>query len=311
MTIKKSRGQKNQLGVDELELTKYQRDSYKIFGDIAKKWLKKEQTLETNLLYARFQIRAEAYMAYVLTSAFVSIIVGIIVLLLHLFIFSSMPYLSIPIIKIMIYLSPMLFFVMTYLLLMSAPSIKASERKKNIDMNLPYATNFIAAMASANVNPASIFKGLSKQTIYGEVQKEALWIIRDIELLGKDFITALRDAIERTPSQKFQDFLQGIIVTSISGGELKSFFIQKSESYMSECIIDQKRLLETLGILAETFVIVVVAMPLFLIVMMSVFMMTEAEGGTSASYLYMIIYFMTPASQVGFIFCIKSTVPMV
>lgn len=294
-----------------MELTKYQRDSYKIFGGIAKKWLEKEPNLERNLLQARFKIRGEAYISYVLMSAIISLFFGFVIVGLHLFVFYSIFYLSIPLLKILIYLSPLLFFLLTYMILMIIPSIKANERKKNIDLNLPYAVNFISAMASANVNPAEIFKGLSLQKIYGEVQKEALWIVRDVEVLGKDFITALHNAIARSPSQKFQDFLQGIIVTSISGGDLKSYFIQKSKSFMGESVIEQKRLLETLGLLAETFVIVVVAMPLFLIVMMSVFMMTEGGGGSSSSYLYMIIFLMTPSAQLGFIYAIKSTVPMV
>lgn len=293
-----------------MELTNYQKYSYKVFGIFASNWLKNEPILEKKLQQARLRIRPEAYMAYVLMSAMVSIIIGFVIIALYFFIFSSIFQLSIPFLKVLIYLSPLLLSLMTYMSLMATPSIKAGERKKNLDMNLPYATNFIAAMASANVNPANIFKGLSKQTIYGEVQQEALWIVRDIEILGKDFISALHNAIERSPSTKFQDFLQGIIVTSISGGELKTYFVQKSQAFMNESVIEQKKLLETLGILAETFVIVVVAMPLFLIVMMSVFMMTEGEGGGSASYLYMIIFLMIPASQVGFIYAIKSTVPV-
>lgn len=209
----------------------------------------------------------------------------------------------------LLFLLPLLLFIGVFFGILLAPSIKASERKKNIEMNLPYAINYIAAMASANVHPLIIFKGLAKQKIYGEVQKEAAWIIRDVEILGKDLITALRLAIERSPSSKFQEFLQGIITTSVSGGELKPYFISKSAGYMKDNHMDQKKRLETLGILAETFVTVVVAAPLFLLVMISVFTLTEA--GASTTILYMIIFLMIPVSQAGFIFTIKQAVPEV
>ena len=208
-----------------------------------------------------------------------------------------------------IFLLPIILFTSVFLGILIYPAILASERKKKIEANLPYAINFIAAMASANVHPFVIFKGLAKQNIYGEVQKEASLIVRDVEILGKDLITALRFGIERTPSPKFQEFLQGIITTSVSGGELKPYFMAKSIGFMKDNQLEQSKSLETLGILAETFVTVVVAAPLFLLVMISVFAMTDS--GASTTFLYLITFLMIPVSQAGFIFAIKQAVPEV
>jgi hypothetical protein len=108
---------------------------------------------------------------------------------------------------------------------------KFTDRKKKIDVNLAYAINFISAMASAGVTPTEIFKSLSKQRIYGEIRDEALWIFRDISILGKDIISAIKANINRTPSEKFKEFLQGAIVTVQSGGALKPYFMAKAEQY--------------------------------------------------------------------------------
>ena len=74
--------------------------------------------------------------------------------------------------------------------------------------------SFISAMASADVNVDVIFKELSRQEIYGEIKNEAEWITRDTELLGIDILTAISKAAQRTPSIKFQEFLQGVVTTS-------------------------------------------------------------------------------------------------
>ncbi|NOQ54956.1 MAG: type II secretion protein F, partial [Thermoplasmata archaeon] len=185
------------------------------------------------------------------------------------------------------------------------PGMRANARKNNIDRRISYAMSFIAAMASADVNVDIIFKELSRQPIYGEIQKEAQWINRDIDLMGVDTLTALSDAASRTPSDKFQDFLQGVVTTARSGGKMKPFFIMKADQYMKERRIEEKKLIETLGVLAESFVTVVVAAPLFLIVMISL-MATMGSGGTDyIMFLYAIVFGMIPGSQIAFIILIQ------
>ena len=164
-------------------------------------------------------------------------------------------------------------------------------------------------MSSANVNIDVIFKELSKQKIYGEIQREAQWITRDIELMGKDILTALKDAANRSPSPKWQDFLQGVVTTSASGGQLKPFFLMKADQFNKDRRIQEKSLMETLGMLAETFVTVVVAAPLFLIVMMSLMATVNASSGNFIILmLYVIVLVMIPMSQLGFIVLISSMV---
>jgi flagellar protein FlaJ len=193
-----------------------------------------------------------------------------------------------------------------YFVLMNSPSSAARSRRKDIDTRIPHAMNFISTLASADVTVDVIFNELSKQKIYGEIQNEAQWITRDIELLGKDVLTALRDAATRSPSVKFQDFLQGVITTTLSGGHLKPYFIMKSEQFQRLGKLESKQNQETLGMLAESFVTVVVAMPLFLIVMMSLMALVGKTGGSSILLLYMIVFLMIPFSQFGFIIAIQS-----
>jgi flagellar protein FlaJ len=115
----------------------------------------------------------------------------------------------------------------------------------------------------------------------------------------------LQKAIARSPSEKLQDFLQGIITTASSGGSLKQYFMAKSEQFMKENRLQQEKDLQTLGVMAESFVTVVVAAPLFLIIMMSTMAMMGQQGGDTL--LVATIFGLIPVAQFVFGFLIYDT----
>jgi flagellar protein FlaJ len=195
--------------------------------------------------------------------------------------------------------------IMAYMMLLGSPHSKAKRRGRDIEKRIAAAMSFISAMASADVNIDVIFKELSRQKVYGEISQEAAWITRDTELLGSDILTAIKKAAKRSPSAKFQDFLQGVITTSTSGGQLKPYFLLKAEEYQKENKLALKSQMETLGMLAESFVTVVVAFPLFLVLILAI--MAIVGGGDPdfmVMMLYLIVLGMIPVSQFGFIFVI-------
>lgn len=250
------------------------------------------------------KIRSEEYLSYVWMSTIIAMVVGVIAGIfigpvLDVFLGGGL----------FLYGSGILVAVLTpvgtYFGLKFSPNMKASSRAKKIDKKLPDAMSFIAAMSSADVNVDLIFKELSKQPLYGEVREEAEWITRDTELLGIDILNALQRAADRTPSEAFRDFLQGVITTSSSGGKLKPYFTSKLKEYQDnrKLIVQQK--METLGMMAESFVTVVVAFPLFLVVIMAIMALMGGMGaGDPIPFLYAIVGIMIPGAQAGFIFII-------
>jgi archaeal flagellar protein FlaJ len=204
---------------------------------------------------------------------------------------------------------PILAALTLQLLLYVLPDLRSMTRARDINAKLPYALNYITTMASAGATPEAIFASLAKQPIYGAVADEAAWITRDIRILGMDIITALGRAIDRSPSTKFQDFLQGAVTTLTSGGELRQYLLNKAEQFIYENRQDQRKFLDGLGVLAESFVTVVVAGPLFLIVILSV--MTSMGGDADQVLVlgYTLVLFLIPASQAGFAMAIKTMTP--
>ncbi len=259
-----------------------------------------DPALEDNLLKAHMRVRADEYMAQVYAT---TLIVGIVTVAAGvgvgvLFLLSGQFLIGL----LLLVLLPLLGPVGTFFALQGTPASKAKERGRKIDRKISPAMSFVSAMASADVNIDQIFKELARQKIYGEVAEEAAWITRDTELLGVDILTAIRNGAQRSPSKRFQDFLQGVVTTATSGGQLKPYFLLKAEQYERENKLEQLQRVETMGLLAETFVTVVVAFPLFLVIIIAIFAIIGGGGAFMIDVLWGIVGAMIPLAQFGFIF---------
>jgi flagellar protein FlaJ len=204
-------------------------------------------------------------------------------------------------------LLPVMIGGVTYLVNLQMPGSKAKARAKRIDAHLPYAVNFISAMAAAGITPTEIFHSLSKQDMYGEIKEEASWVYRDVAMLGTDIITSIKANIKRTPSTKFKEFLQGTVVTVTSGGSLKSYFMAKADQYMRENRQAQKQAMESLGIMAESYVTAAVAGILLIMIVIPLMMMISGDA-SQISFLYIIVFFVVPLIHTGFAIVIKGMV---
>lgn len=187
---------------------------------------------------------------------------------------------------------------------LSLPTAKSKNRGKNIDRYLPYATNFINTMSLAGISPAEIFETLSTVKLYGDIQKEAQKITTEIELMGIDTITALKNAIHISPSEKFKEFIQGMIGVIQSGSELGPYFNRCVEKYMNSDLFERRRNLESLAIMAEAFVVTVIAFPLFLVIIFSIMGLTS--GGVSFDFLFILAFGILPMAYFGFYIMMKS-----
>jgi archaeal flagellar protein FlaJ len=286
-----------------------ERLAHRIFGKLAKSGAERNAHLRLALLRAHIPLRPEAYLANIY---FLAVGVGLLALLplIGLWYGQFAGHWTIgPLLLVFLIPAPFFLAALVYLLGLVLPDMRAITRARDIQAKLPYAINYISTMASAGATPESLFATLAQQPLYGEVSREAAWITRDIRMLGTDVISALQRAIDRSPSPKFQDLLQGTVTTLTSGGDLKTYFNGKADQFIYENRQDQRKFLEGLGVLAESFVTVVVAAPLFLIVILSV--MTSFGGSAQDTLLigYALVFLLIPLSQFGFGWTIKVMTP--
>lgn len=287
----------------------FDRFAYRLFGRLAGASANANGHLRASLQKAHLALRPDAYLAATYLTVVITV-AGTAVPVVLVALAQSAGWIQVPG-RLYLFLvpAPLILGIMVYLLALVLPDVRASQRARKVDAKLPYAINYLSTMASAGATPQVLFAGLARQPVYGAIAQEAAWISRDLSVLGKDILAALGAASERTSSARLQDLLQGIVTTLSSGGDLKSYLNNKSEQFLSENRQDQRRFLDSLGVLAESFVTVVVAAPLFLIIILSV--LTTFGGSVEDSLLlgYALVFLLIPLSQLGFAWAISTMTP--
>jgi len=203
--------------------------------------------------------------------------------------------------------SLIIFGGLTYAVFIMYPSVEAGNRRRNIDASLPYAINYVTSMSTAGITPAEVFRLLGDSPIYGESSVESRYIAREIDIFGRDLIDALRLVSSSTPSKRMKEFLQGAMASIASGGNLTDYFRTKADQYALENRQTQKLFLDTLGLIAESYVTAMVAGTLFLIILQSI--MSVMSGDNRPMFLYAIVYIMIPLGSIAFVIMISSMTP--
>ncbi len=184
----------------------------------------------------------------------------------------------------------------------SGAAREAKRRGDMIEKYLPYAASYTAAMSAANATPAKIFRSLAmNKEIYGDVADDAAMVYRDVTLLGYDLITAMKLSVDRAASVWLTEFFQGMIGTLTAGGQLKLYFLNRAEHYMRENRTRLGQFLESIALLAESYIVVAVAMPLFLIVMLVIMFWVSGSGAEmSEGMLYGIVLGFIPMIHIAY-----------
>ena len=153
-----------------------------------------------------------------------------------------------------------------------------------------------------------IFEGITHEELDAifEISEEAKLVVKDVELLGFDFISALRNFAAATPSTNLRTFIQGAMTNALSGGEMGTYFVSKAQEAMEENRKKFTEFIETLGLISEVYIIGLVAAPILVIVMFAAMMML---GGASPMILMGIIYGYIPLGSVMFVLLTDALTP--
>jgi len=250
----------------------------------------KREDFKRILRGAMLNYTPEYYSAITLFVSVASLIAGYVITLMPKF-------------RFMFPLLPAYFFLITYAFFTVYPMIKMKSRRTKIDLKLPHAITYMQAFC--DVLPLyEIFKMIYREReIYGEVSEEFGFIVRDVELFGEDVVSAMRNLADSTPSENLKEFLEGLIMAFESGGSLKGYMQTKVDHFRERAKRQSELNLKTLEILAEVFVVLFVALPIFLIVMIFAMQITGREVG-SEYYLY--LYAFLPIGSLLLIFVIDT-----
>ena len=285
-----------------MKRTNYSNFCLQIFGKFFRKH-DKDEVLERSILLekANITLEYEEYHAMAIMNMIISFVISLIV---SITIFAIHPNFITTVIILLIPTFTVMIIGAYYLY---RPIYRANKRGENIDKFLPYAVNFIGSMAVAGVSPIEIFQTLSTIRVYGELRIEAKRIAKEINVMGIDNITALKHAIELSPSRKLKSFLQGMIGTIQSGSDLHVYLSNVSEKYLEEDIVERRKKLDLLSVIAETFVIAVIAFPIFLVIILSVMGFFGGSMEVSILLLFIFAFLILPIIYFAFFLLTKSS----
>ncbi len=192
------------------------------------------------------------------------------------------------------------------------PIYCADKLKRELDDELPFTSGYMAILTSAGVSPEKIFYSISNLSVPLVVSGEAKDIVRDVSLFGRDIISALGEESKRTPSERFREMLEGFISTIHSGGNLAAYLREKSKQYMKLKRISLHKFSDTLAILSEFYVAILVTGPLMLVIMLAV--MAMLGGGTSDQLnpdlmLNLLTYIGIPLGSIVFLIILDAVSP--
>ena len=275
------------------------RVGYLRFGRIFENSIKKGRfdTLNTSLKKAGMDISIRAYLG---SAVFTSVLVGILsfissFIVLLIILQASDPNNSLPVSLLIGIVLGILFGIFTYIPFLYWPKMRAADRKILIEAGLTSTASYLSAMSSSGVPPDRLFYSLAgEESVAPEISKESKRITRDIEIFGYDILKAIRYASERSPSERFSKFLDGMSATITSGGDLTFYLSAETKALMKLKEEETKEFIEQLGVLAEIFMILGVVAPLFFVVILAILAVISPDAGIGSGFLVLLTYFLMP-----------------
>ncbi len=191
------------------------------------------------------------------------------------------------------------------------PFMKLGSRRTRLDQFLPFTSSYMTVLASAGVTPERILRSTSEKDPKFMLSDEISNVIGRIDLLGYDVISALNAEVDRSPSTNYQDLLRGFAGVIRTGGDMKKFFQGMTDHLFQKRALSVQSFLDTLGIIAETYVLMLIAFPLMLVVMLSIMASIGGSlGGVDVfSFMYLLAFILIPICGVMFLFILDTMQP--
>ncbi len=283
--------------------------AYQLMGNKSAVFLPLFKDLDRNLQKSGLKANFKAYVSLtILVSFLIAVPVAVALSTLLLFVF-KLPLLSVLLFGVGGALFTWALAIMGFY---AYPIYLADKHKRELEDELPFTMGYMSILASAGVSPEKIFQSISTLSVPLVASTEAKEIVKDINLFGLDVISALEKTSSRTPSGKLRDTLEGIISTIHTGGNLGAFLREKFKIAMRLKRVSLKKYADSLAVLSEVYVALLLTGPLILVIMVSIMAVLGGGGLGFLSpelALNLLTYIAIPVCAAIFLIILDSTSP--
>ena len=188
------------------------------------------------------------------------------------------------------------------------PSYRIKSRAASIEAGLVYTIGFMSALANAGMDVTRIIEKTIEVEDNKDIKRELLLLLRDIKILGIDVVTAINNAIKRSASRSFEEYLEGVRETVLISGDLREYI-----SFVMNRLIEDKRrslmdIVNSLSFISEIYITLMVAAPMIFTILFS--LMSILGGGIMGiNPLLLLIFYtfiMVPLSSLAVIIIIDA-----
>jgi flagellar protein FlaJ len=282
--------------------------AYKLLGDKTARFMPLFKDLDQSLLRSGLRTNFKAYVSLtILASLLLTLSVGAVTSLL--FVVFRMPFSSALLFGVGAALFTSAMSVIGFYLY---PIYRADKHKRELDDELPFTTGYMSILASAGVSPEKMFHSLATLSVPLAASSEAREIVQNVNLFGMDIISALEKTSSRTPSKKLRDMIEGLISTIHTGGSLGAFLRERFKIHMNLKRVSLKKYADSLSMLSEVYVALLLTGPLMLVIMLSVMSVLGGGGlmGLSSDLLLSLLtYIGIPICAIIFLIILDSSSP--
>ena len=293
----------------KMDLEKPLAIAYQLMGDKTARFMPLFKDLDQTLQKSGLKVNFKAYVSLtILASLLITLPVAVVLSVLLFFVF------NIPLQSVLLFGfgSALFTWALSIIGFYLYPVYRADKHKRELDDELTFTTGYMAILASAGVSPENIFYSLSNLNVPLAASTEAKEVVKNINLFGLDVISALEKASRRTPSEKLRNTIEGIISTIHAGGNLGGFLRGKFKTAMKLKRLSLKKYSDSLSVLSEVYVALLLTGPLLLVIMVAVMSVMGGGGLGILSpdlLLSLLTYLLIPVCAVIFLIILDSTSP--
>jgi archaeal flagellar protein FlaJ len=150
------------------------------------------------------------------------------------------------------------------------------ERKqsKKIEKELPFFVTLVSLLATSGFGPYTILQKIKGISLLPTIQAESIKILKRIDMLGVDPLTALSEAKDKPSSRALGEFLGGYVSAIQSGGNVINYLKTKMQSSFERFESLEKQSVEKINGIVHAWLTMQ-------IVILAVFIMMAAIGSNS------------------------------
>ncbi len=266
--------------------------SERVFFGFADRNLASLSELKKDLIGANMPVLVQNYFSSVLFFTIVSFFVSIF-LAIFIFIFTK----SVLIASLLFFFIPTSVFIFLY----SYPSLTRGSIEKKIQEELPFATIYMSAIASSDLEPTKMFRLIAKSKEYPAIGMEMRKVVNQIDLYGYNLATALTNVAKGMQNPALMELFSGISINITSGGSLKNYLEKKSENLLIDYRLDRQKSNSAAETFMDVYISLLITAPLILMIVFVVMSMTGFDIGIGAASLNFLIIFLVSLLNVIFL----------